>query len=69
MADEAEMITHADAAAELGVSLATLYRWLAAREIPTYRKIGDRRGYVSRADLAQLRSWQAQPRSAKKDAA
>jgi excisionase family DNA binding protein len=69
MAESDEMVTHATAAAELGVSLATLYRWLATHEVPTYRKIGDRRGYIRRADLVAMRSWQPQPRGAKKAAA
>ena len=66
MAETDDMLTHADAAAELGVSLATLYRWLGTRGIPTYKKIGDRRGYVKREDLATLRTWQIQPRQPKK---
>ena len=52
-----EMVSHVDAAAELGVSMPTLYRWLKARQIQTYTRLGDRRGYVRRGDLAKLGEW------------
>ncbi len=52
-----EMITHTDAARELHVTPATLYRWLKLRGIATYRKVGDRKGYVRRRDLATLHDW------------
>jgi len=52
-----EMVSHTDAAAELGVSVPTFYRWLKTRKIQTYRRVGDRHGYVRRSDLAQIRDW------------
>ena len=52
-----DMVSHADAAAELGVSVPTFYRWLKARQIQTYQRLGDRRGYVRRGDLAKLQEW------------
>ena len=57
MSTSDEMVSHADAAAELGISLPTLYRWLKAREIQTYQRLGDRRGYVQRSDLAKMQEW------------
>jgi excisionase family DNA binding protein len=52
-----EMVSHTEAAAELGVSVPTFYRWLKTRKIRTYRRVGDRHGYVRRDDLAQIRDW------------
>ena len=57
MDQQADMVSHADAATELGISLPTLYRWLKARNIQTYTRLGDRRGYVRRSDLAAMREW------------
>jgi excisionase family DNA binding protein len=62
-----EMLTYNEAAVELGISRPTLERWLVARQIQTFRKIGDRRAYIRRSDVEALRGWQ--PREAKKDAA
>jgi excisionase family DNA binding protein len=64
MPDEPEMLTYAEVAQELGVSLPTLSRWMTARGIPSYRKIGDKRAYLRREDVDALRGWQ--PRDAKK---
>lgn len=44
-----------EAAAELGVSRATLWKWLRRHEIQTFRALGDRRTLLSRSDIARLR--------------
>jgi excisionase family DNA binding protein len=67
MEHESDMLTYNEAASELGISRPTLERWIVARQIQTYRKIGDRRAYIRRTDIEALRGWQ--PRESKKDAA
>ena len=44
-----------DAAAELGVSRATLYKWIKRHEIGTFRLLGDRRTLMRRADVEKLK--------------
>ncbi len=58
MRKDDDMLSHVDAAKELGISLPTLYRWLKARQIQTYTRLGDKHGYVRRGDLAKLQEWQ-----------
>jgi excisionase family DNA binding protein len=62
-----EMMTVDEAVASLGVARSTFFRWIAAREVPTFQRIGDKRSYVRRADVEALRVWQ--PRRQGKDAA
>jgi excisionase family DNA binding protein len=50
-----EYVSVDDAAAELGVSRATLWKWIKLRELETFRVLGDRRTLVRRADVARLR--------------
>lgn len=44
-----------EAATELGVSRATLWRWLKRYDIGTFRLLGDRRTLIRRADVAKLK--------------
>jgi excisionase family DNA binding protein len=44
-----------EAAQELGVSRATLWRWIKLRDIGTYRVLGDRRTLIRRTDVAKLK--------------
>ncbi len=44
-----------EAAAELGISRATVWKWLRRHEVKTFRVLGDRRTLVRRADVEQLR--------------
>lgn len=65
--DPDDMVVLADAARELGVSVATLYRTLAREGIQTFRKLGDRRAYLRREDVERLRGFR--PRDLGKEAA
>ncbi len=44
-----------DAATDLGVSRATLWKWIKRYELPTFRFLGDRRTFVQREDVNKLR--------------
>ncbi len=44
-----------EAAAELSVSRGTLWKWIKRQELPTFRFLGERRTFIRRADLDQLR--------------
>jgi excisionase family DNA binding protein len=44
-----------EAAADLGVSRATLYKWIKRNDIGTFRIVGDRRTLVRRADVEKLK--------------
>lgn len=44
-----------EAAAELGVSRATVYKWIKRQEIGTFRIVGDRRTLLRRADVEKLK--------------
>jgi excisionase family DNA binding protein len=50
-----EMIAIDDAAAELNVSRATIWNWIRRYELPTFRRPGERRTLLRRADVARLR--------------
>jgi hypothetical protein len=55
--NEAEMILLIEAAKELRVSMATLYRTLGREQIQTFRRIGDRRAYIRVSDLDRIRGF------------
>jgi excisionase family DNA binding protein len=44
-----------EAAAELQVSRATLWKWLRRHELATFRVLGDRRTLIRRTDLETLK--------------
>jgi excisionase family DNA binding protein len=44
-----------DAAAELGVTKGTIWKWIRRYELPTFRFLGDRKTYLRRADVDRLR--------------
>jgi excisionase family DNA binding protein len=44
-----------EAAAELGVSRATLYKWIKRNDIGTFRIVGDRRTLMRRTDVEKLK--------------
>jgi excisionase family DNA binding protein len=44
-----------EAAGELGVSRATLWKWLKRHNIGTFRLLGNRRTLVRRADVEKLK--------------
>ena len=44
-----------EAAAEVGVSRATLYKWIRRNEIGTFRIVGDRRTLIRRTDVEKLK--------------
>ena len=44
-----------EAAAELGVSRATLYKWVKRNDIGTFRIVGDRRTLMRRVDVEKLK--------------
>jgi excisionase family DNA binding protein len=48
-------ITVNDAADDLNVSRATMWKWVKRQGMQTYRFMGDRKTYVMREDLEQLR--------------
>ena len=56
------MIWLGDAAEQLGISMATLYRHLAANGITTFTRVGDRRAYITKEDVATLRDWRPSDR-------
>ena len=49
-----ELIAVDEAAEELGVSRATVWNWIRRYELPTYRRPGERRTLLRRADVARL---------------
>lgn len=54
---EEKMITLKEAAAELGIVVATLYRYIAKYKFKTYRKVGDRRSYLRVQDVQSLKGF------------
>ncbi len=44
-----------EAATELGVSRATVWKWLRRHGVNTFRVFGDRRTLIRRADIERLR--------------
>jgi excisionase family DNA binding protein len=44
-----------EAAEEMGVSRATIWKWIARQEMQTFRFVGDRRTFVRREDIDQIR--------------
>lgn len=44
-----------EAAAELGVSRVTLYKWIKRNDIGTFRVVGDRRTLIRRTDVEKLK--------------
>ncbi len=44
-----------EAAAELGISRATLWKWIKTQGIGTFRLLGDRRTLMRRADVENLK--------------
>ena len=56
-AEDQKMLTLNDAAAELGMGISTLHRYIRNRGLKTYRKPGDRRGYLRAADVEQLKGF------------
>lgn len=44
-----------DAANDLGVNKATVWRWIKRNEMSTFRRIGERRTFMRSADVESLR--------------
>jgi excisionase family DNA binding protein len=44
-----------DAAEELEVARATLWKWIKRYDIPTFRFLGDRRTFIQREDVAKMK--------------
>jgi len=44
-----------EAAAEVGISRVTLYKWIKRNDIGTFRIVGDRRTLMRRADVDRLK--------------
>ena len=44
-----------EAADELGVSRATLWKWIKRYELPTFRFLGERRTFLKREDVAKMK--------------
>jgi excisionase family DNA binding protein len=44
-----------DAAADIGVSRATVWKWIKRYEMPTFRFLGERKTFVRRADIDRLK--------------
>ena len=44
-----------DAAADIGVSRATVWKWIKRYEMPTFRFLGERKTFVRRADIDPLK--------------
>jgi excisionase family DNA binding protein len=44
-----------EAAEEMGVSRATIWKWIARQEMQTFRFVGDRRTFVRKEDIDQIR--------------
>ena len=44
-----------EAASDLGVSRATMWNWIRRHELRTFRRIGDRRTFLERAEVERLR--------------
>ena len=49
-----ELIAVDEAAERLGVRRATVWKWVRRYELPTYRRPGERRTLLRRADVARL---------------
>lgn len=54
---EERMLTLAEAAAELGVGISSLHRYIRKYGLQTYRKIGDKRGYLRMVDVEHLKGF------------
>ncbi len=44
-----------DAADELGVSRATLWKWIKRYDLPTFRFLGERRTFIQREDVTKMK--------------
>lgn len=55
MAEETEYVSVDAGAGELGVSRATMWKWVKRHDLETFRFMGDRKTYLRRADLARMR--------------
>ena len=44
-----------DAAADIGVSRATVWKWIKRYDLPTFRFLGDRKTFVQKADIERLK--------------
>ena len=53
-----DLVAVADAVDQFGVSKRTLERLIAERAIPRYRRTGDRKMYVSRAEVMKHLGFQ-----------
>lgn len=54
---EADMLTLEEAEREYGLKRSTLYRWAKRGEVRVYRRPGDRKSYVRRAEVEKLRAF------------
>ncbi len=45
-----------DAAADIGVSRATVWKWIKRYEMPTFRFLGERKTFVRREDIDRLKA-------------
>ena len=50
-----------DAVEEFGISRRTLYRLIRSEKIPRYKRPGDRKRYVLRADLSRFMGFRELP--------
>lgn len=55
--EEQAMITLTEAADELGVGMTSLYRYIKKYDLKTFRKLGDKRGYLRLADIERLKGF------------
>jgi predicted DNA-binding transcriptional regulator AlpA len=54
---EADMLTLEEAEREYGLKRSTLYRWAKRGQVQVYRRPGDRKSYVQRAEVEKLREF------------
>lgn len=53
--DDVTLVWINDAAEEIGCSRATLWKYIRERGIPTFRTMTDRRTYIARTSLEELK--------------
>jgi hypothetical protein len=53
---EQDLLSVDEAAAELGWTRRTVWKYVGLQNVPTFRVPGDRRTMIRRADLAKLRA-------------
>ena len=59
--DDSDLISLDDAVKQFKVAKSTLFGWLAEDRLKRFRRLGDRRTFVSRRELQRLTEFREQP--------